>query len=138
MFQKQADIRLLPLKYTVISIVGVVSTLASLILLGVSNAGFLVLVDCVLNVFCLFLMTRLWKPAYVWLCTPLLRCSLHLPCNCADARMVVLVDYIVSSNKEEGRAFSAHRPEKSVQSTVAHSVMSAADETELAVNTEEV
>ena len=53
---------------------GVISTALGLVLISVFRVGFVLIFDMIINIVCLFVMHRLWKPAFIIFCTPLMRC----------------------------------------------------------------
>ena len=69
-----AQLRTLPLKYTVTCCVAVISTMASFVFLATTNAPFLVAVDACVNLMCVLLMSPSMNKYYWLLCKPLVKC----------------------------------------------------------------
>ena len=71
---RKLKLQLLPLKFTVLSSVSMMSTFLLLLLIAVSNFALLGHLDSSLNLLCLLLMRSEWTDEYWRLCSPLLSC----------------------------------------------------------------
>ena len=64
------------------------------------------MLDCTVNVVCLFLMTKLWKPIYVEKCGALLKCVVRTPClGCASPQDLELIERVEQQVRRDRARF---------------------------------